>query len=69
VRASGVTGGLIEHVMGALMSRSDRVLVMNHGRLLCEGTPDDVQRHEEVIRVSLGTEPEAETPGPEAPGA
>jgi branched-chain amino acid transport system ATP-binding protein len=59
VRESGVTIVLIEHVMRALMSISDRVLVMNHGRLLFEGTPDDVQRHEEVIRVYLGTEQEA----------
>lgn len=55
VRATGVTVVLIEHVMRALMSISDRVMVMNHGRLLFEGTPDDVQRHEEVIRVYLGT--------------
>ena len=55
VRASGVTVVLIEHVMRSLMSISDRVMVMNHGRLLFEGTPDDVQRHEEVIRVYLGT--------------
>ena len=41
--------------MRALMSISDRVMVMNHGRLLFQGTPDDVQRHEEVIRVYLGT--------------
>lgn len=55
VRASGVTVVLIEHVMRALMSISDRVLVMNHGRRLFEGSPQDVQRHEEVIRVYLGT--------------
>lgn len=55
VRATGVTVVLIEHVMRALMSISDRVMVMNHGRLLFEGTPGDVQRHEEVIRVYLGT--------------
>jgi branched-chain amino acid transport system ATP-binding protein len=55
VRSSGVTVILIEHVMRALMAISDRVMVMNHGRLLFEGTPEDVQRHEEVIRVYLGT--------------
>jgi branched-chain amino acid transport system ATP-binding protein len=55
IRDSGVTVVLIEHVMRALMSISDRVLVMNHGKLLYEGTPEDVQRHEEVIRVYLGT--------------
>ncbi len=55
IRVTGVTIVLIEHVMRALMSISDRVMVMNHGRLLFEGTPADVQRHEEVIRVYLGT--------------
>jgi branched-chain amino acid transport system ATP-binding protein len=60
VRASGVTVILIEHVMRALMAISDRVMVMNHGRLLFEGTPAEVQRHEEVIRVYLGTEPASE---------
>ncbi len=59
IRESGVTVVLIEHVMRALMSISDRVLVMNHGKLLYEGTPEDVQRHEEVIRVYLGTASEA----------
>ena len=59
VRAAGVTVVLIEHVMRALMSLSDRVMVMNHGRLLFEGTPKDVQRDEEVIRVYLGTAAEA----------
>ena len=55
IRATGVTVVLIEHVMRALMTISDRVMVMNHGRLLFEGTPADVQRDEEVIRVYLGT--------------
>jgi branched-chain amino acid transport system ATP-binding protein len=55
VRDSGVTIVLIEHVMRALMSISDRVMVMNHGRLLFEGTPADVQRNEDVIRIYLGT--------------
>jgi branched-chain amino acid transport system ATP-binding protein len=55
IRADGVTVVLIEHVMRALMAISHRVMVMNHGRLLFEGTPDDVQRQEEVIRVYLGT--------------
>ncbi len=61
---------LIEHVMRALMAISDRVMVMNHGRLLFEGTPAEVQRHEEVIRVYLGTEqPRTPTPTPRAWGA
>jgi branched-chain amino acid transport system ATP-binding protein len=58
IRDRGVTVVLIEHVMRALMSISDRVMVMNHGRLLFQGTPEDVQRQEEVIRVYLGTKTE-----------
>ena len=61
VRSAGVTVVLIEHVMRALMSISDRVMVMNHGRLLFEGTPEDVQGHEEVIRVYLGTATEQQS--------
>jgi branched-chain amino acid transport system ATP-binding protein len=68
VRAAGVTVVLIEHVMRALMSISDRVLVMNHGRLLFDGSPEDVQRHEEVIRVYLGTTSERAPGEGEAPG-
>jgi len=64
VRDSGVTVILIEHVMRALMAISDRVMVMNHGRLLFQGTPADVQRHEEVIRVYLGTESASDAVGP-----
>ena len=64
IRETGVTVILIEHVMRALMAISDRVMVMNHGRLLFEGTPSDVQAHEEVIRVYLGTESAAETSPP-----
>jgi ABC-type branched-subunit amino acid transport system ATPase component len=64
VRRSGVTVVLIEHVMRALMSISDRVMVMNHGRLLFQGTPADVQRHEEVIRVYLGTESASDAADP-----
>lgn len=69
VRESGVTVILIEHVMRALMAISDRVMVMNHGRLLFEGTPAEVQRHEEVIRVYLGTEPASDADASRLGGA
>ena len=69
IREAGVSVILIEHVMRALMEISDRVMVMNHGRLLFEGTPTDVQRHEEVIRVYLGTESASGAIDPEDAGA
>ena len=54
IKARQVTLVLIEHVMRALMSLSDRVLIMNHGRPLFEGSPSDVLADEEVARVYLG---------------
>ena len=53
-RDRGVTIVLIEHVMRALMALSDRVLIMNHGKELFEGTPADVASHEGVVEVYLG---------------
>ena len=55
IKKSGVTIILIEHVMRALMAISDRVLIMNHGKKLYEGSPRDVVHDAEVVRVYLGT--------------
>lgn len=54
IKGRGVTLVLIEHVMRALMSLSDRVLIMNHGEALFEGNPAEVLADEEVVRVYLG---------------
>ncbi|GAB3119358.1 ABC transporter ATP-binding protein [Glaciibacter psychrotolerans] len=54
VRERGITLVLIEHVMRALMALSDRVLIMNQGKTLFEGLPEEVLSHEEVMRVYLG---------------
>jgi branched-chain amino acid transport system ATP-binding protein len=55
----GVTVLWIEHVMGAIMSLSESVLVLNQGRLICEGAPDAVTRDKRVIEAYLG-EPDAQ---------
>jgi len=59
VRDAGPTILLIEHVMRALMTLSDRVMIMHHGEKLAEGTPDEVRTNPEVIRVYLGRAAEA----------
>jgi branched-chain amino acid transport system ATP-binding protein len=55
-----VTCVLIEHDMGVVIDISSRVMVLDFGRKIAEGTPDDVRRHAEVIRAYLGEEPALE---------
>jgi branched-chain amino acid transport system ATP-binding protein len=55
-KESGVTILLIEHVMRAVMSVADRVLVLHHGAAIAEGTPEIVVRDPAVVRSYLGAE-------------
>jgi len=56
IRDNGITIFIIEHVMAALMSVSDRVLVMDQGRLIASGTPSEVTANPRVIKAYLGEE-------------
>jgi len=49
-----ITIVLIEHDMKMIMDISDRVLVLNFGHALTQGTPQEVQKHPEVIKAYLG---------------
>ena len=54
IRDCGVTILLVEHDMRAVMGLCGRVTVINFGRLLFEGAPDEIRAHPEVIEAYLG---------------
>jgi branched-chain amino acid transport system ATP-binding protein len=56
IREAGITILVIEHVMKAIMSLSDRVAVIHHGELIAVDPPGDVAKDERVIEAYLGEE-------------
>ena len=68
IRERGISIIMIEHVMHAVMNVSDRIVVLDYGELIAEGTPDEVSNNEKVIEAYLGDPKLAERLGIQ-PGA
>jgi branched-chain amino acid transport system ATP-binding protein len=61
IRESGVTIIIVEHIMKVIMTISDKILAINHGMVIAEGSPEEVASDHSVIAAYLGEDYSAQS--------